>query len=122
MVQKETRAKISEEFQPVAEDAPIPETSAPNRNLPSKILILRPQMRVYPSRQKTVILDKNMRVPHDSPVDAGDSFAISNPAIDEGMLREMVREVVQEQLRGELGKEIVGAIKRDIVMLLEKNR
>jgi len=122
MVQKETRAKISEELQPAAEEKPAGNTSTSNRNLPSKILILRPHMRVYPSKRKTVILEKSMRVPHDTPIDSGDSFAIANPAIDEGMLRDMVREVVQEQLRGELGKEIVGAIKRDMVLLLEKNR
>ncbi len=40
----------------------------------------------------------------------------------EGLLRDMVREVVQEQLRGELGKELIGSIKRDMVLLLEKNR
>ncbi len=121
MVREETRAKFSETPTPQTaakrvEPKPVP--SPPN--LPAKILILHPHMRVKKQRPKIIILDANARVPHDTPNPIGESFAIANPVMDEGLLRDMVREVVQEQLRGELGKEIIDAIKHDMMQLLEK--
>ncbi len=124
MVRNETRAQFSE-----TATAPIQlkkvkpkrvKRAAHRSNLPAKILILHPHMRVKKANPETLILDKTARVPHDMPNPASESFAIANSALDEGMLRDMVREVVQEQLRGELGKEIIGAIKSDMVQLLEK--
>lgn len=120
MVRSETRANVSEAV--FSDTKPDPEPAKSEPKLPSKILILRPHMRVYPDRPHTIILDDDMRVPHDTPIPANDSFAIADTAIDDHLLRDMVREVVQEQLRGELGKEIVGALKRDMALLLEKNR
>jgi len=124
MVRDETRAKFSEtatapmqlkkvKLKPV-------KPAVRQTNLPAKILILHPHLRVKKAKPETLILDKNSRVPHDTPNSAGESFAIANSVMDDGLLRDMVREVVQEQLRGELGKEIIGAIKRDMVQLLEK--
>jgi hypothetical protein len=119
MVRDETRAKFSETANPTAAPKPVkPTTRQPN--LPAKILILYPHMRVKTPKPKTIILGKDTRVPHGAPDLVGDSFAVANPVMDDDLLRDMVREVVQEQLRGELGKEIIGAIKRDMVQLLEK--
>ena len=123
MVREETRAKFSDDGEP--QDAPEKtetKTVAPKptpQNLPAKILVLHPHMRVKPVKPDVYILNKNARVPYDTPISADDSFAIANSAMDEGLLRDMVREVVQEQLRGELGKEIMNAVKRDMVQLLE---
>ncbi len=124
MVRKETHAKFSETTVPpiqLKKVAPEPiEKTARQANLPAKILVLHPHMKVKTPKAETIILDETTRVPHDTPNSAGESFAISNPVMDEGLLRDLVREVVQEQLRGELGKELIGAIKRDMVQLLEK--
>lgn len=126
MVRDETRAKFPETATPATQPENIkqkPVKRAPQRsNLPAKILILHPYMKVKVTNPKARIFAKTARVPHDTPNALGESFAVANPAIDEGLLRDMVREVVQEQLRGELGKEIIGAIKRDMVQLLEKQR
>ena len=124
MVREETRAKFSEtttlpiqlkKVKPVKQAAHQPD-------LPAKILILQPHMRVKKATPKVLILDKSSRVPQDTLNPIGESFAVANTFMDEGLLRDMVREVVQEQLRGELGKELIGAIKRDMVQLLEKKR
>ncbi len=126
MVRDETRAKFSETATPPIQLKKVmPEPVKPaarQPNLPAKILILHPHMRVKKANSEPLILDKTSRVPHDTPNPAGESFAIANSVMDDGLLRDMVREVVQEQLRGELGKEIIGAIKRDMVQLLEKKR
>jgi len=126
MVRDETRAKFPETSTPPiqlekAKKKPT-KRAVQQPNLPAKILILHPHMKVKVANPKARVLDKAARVPHDTPNALGESFAVANPAIDEGLLRDMVREVVQEQLRGELGKEIIGAIKRDMVQLLEKQR
>ncbi len=126
MVRDETRAKFSEaETPPIqlrkVKPEPVKQTTR-QPNLPAKIFILHPHMRVKKNKPETLILDKSFRVPHDTPNLAGESFAIANPVMDDGLLRDLVREVVQEQLRGELGKEIIGAIKHDMMQLLEKNR
>lgn len=124
MVRDETRAKFSETVvPPVSPKKPIlkPVNKVKSKpNLPAKVLILHPHMRVKKKPPKTIILDDNARVPHDTPNPVGESFAVANPMMDDGLLRDMVREVVQEQLRGEVGKEIIGAIKRDMMQLLEK--
>ena len=124
LVRTETRAKFSEMATPQSKPEsvdPKPVEQAERRaNVPAKVLILHPYMRVKKLVPKTMILDENTRVPHDAPNLAGESFAVANPFMDESLLRDVVREVVQEQLRGELGKEIIGAIKRDMVQLLEK--
>lgn len=125
VVRDETRAKFSETAAPQSEpkkvkSKPVKQAVHQPNVVPAKVLILYPHMRVTKPKPKVLILDKNTRVPHDAPNSVGESFAIANPIMDEGMLRDMVREVVQEQLRGELGKEITDAIKRDMVQLLEK--
>lgn len=123
MVREETRAKFSgEDDQHDAPEKAKPKTvarKATPQNLPAKILVLHPHMRVKPAKPDVYVLRKGARVPYDAPKSADDSFAVANPAMDEGLLRDIVREVVQEQLRGELGKEIVNAVKRDMVQLLE---
>ena len=126
MVRNETRAKFSETATPPIQlkkvkAKPVKQTMRQS-NLPAKILVLYPHMRVKKAKPETLILDKSFRVPHDTPNLASESFAIANPVMDDGVLRDMVREVVQEQLRGELGREIIGAIKNDMMQLLEKNR
>jgi len=123
MVRDETRAKFSDTSpSPIQLKKAKPAPATQPSNLPAKILILHPHMKVKIANPETLILDKSARVPHDMPNPAGESFAVANSVMDEGLLRDMVREVVQEQLRGELGKEIIGAIKRDMVQLLEKQR
>jgi hypothetical protein len=126
MVRDETRAKFSETATPPTQlkkvKPKVVKRVVRQPNLPAKILILHPHMRVKKAKPEPLILDKTSRVPHDTPNAAGESFAVANPLMDEGLLRDMVREVVQEQLRGEFGKEIIGAIKRDMVQLLEKKR
>ena len=126
MVRDETRAKFSESEVPSGAPKkvrlkPEAKVASPN-NLPSKIFILRPHMRVKKPDSEAFILDEDTRIPHDPPIPMSESFAIANPAIDEGLLRDIVREVVQEQLRGELGKELINAVKRDMVLLLGKDR
>ncbi len=126
MVRDETRAKFPETATPPIKLKKVKPKAAKRvvqqPNLPAKILILHPHMKVKVADPEALILDKSERVPHDTPNALGESFAVANPVMDEGLLRDMVREVVQEQLRGELGKEIIGAIKRDMVQLLEKQR
>lgn len=122
MVRDETRAKFPETAAPPIQLKKAKPKPAKQANLPAKILVLHPHMKVTVAGSETLIIDKTARAPHDTPNALGESFAVANPAIDEGLLRDMVREVVQEQLRGELGKEIIGAIKRDMVQLLEKQR
>lgn len=123
MVRDETRAKFSgEESSRVEAPKAKPKTVVLKRGqqtLPAKILVLHPHMRVKRSMPDVYILEENARVHHDTPISMDESFAVANPAMDEGLLRDIVREVVQEQLRGELGKEIVNAVKRDMVQLLE---
>lgn len=125
MVRTETRAKFPETTSPSSNPEGVaqePQKQTERRTaVPAKVLILHPHMRVKKPAPKILILDKSTRVPHDVPNPAGESFAVANPLMDEGLLRDLVREVVQEQLRGELGKEIIGAIKQDMVQLLEKN-
>lgn len=87
-------------------------------NLPSKIFVLQPHMRVDIPRAKPEILDDDAKIPHDTANPPYESFAIADPVIDETMLREMVREVVQEQLRGELGKQLMLSVKRDMLRSL----
>ena len=107
MVQTEARASFEQ-----TDDAVTPSTN---------VLILRPSMRVQPKTNNIFILRPSARVHVETPPAVpDDSFSVASPAIDEGMLRDMVREVVQEQLRGELGREIISALKNDMVSLLEK--
>lgn len=87
-------------------------------NLPSKIFILQPYMRVDIPKSKPEILDDDAKIPHDTANPPYESFAIAEPVIDENMLRDMVKEVVQEQLRGELGKQLILSMKRDILRSL----
>ena len=126
MVRKEMRANFSGNTpsQNVQEKVRLkPVNKVPKRaNLPAKVLILYPHMQINRPDPNVFVLDKSARVPHDTPIAIDESFAIANTAIDEGLLRDIVREVVQEQLRGELGKEIVNAVKRDMVRLLENKR
>lgn len=123
MVRDETRAKFSDDSSPKAvPEKPKRKTLVLKRSqqkLPAKILFLHPHMRVKQPKPDVYVLDKNARVPHDIPIPMDESFAIANPVVDEGLLRDIVREVVQEQLRGELGQEIISAVKRDMVQLLE---
>lgn len=82
--------------------------SAATQKLPAKILVLRPHMRV----------DK--KVKPKAPVSMNDSLAIATPSIDDELLRDMVREVVQEQLRGELGQQLISTLKKEMVRSLNK--
>lgn len=126
MVMDETRAKFSESTV-VKEATDIRDEVGDTKSsdepfLPSKILVLHPHMRVKTPEPEVYILGESARVTDEIPPSVDESFAVANTAIDEGMLRDMVREVVQEQLRGEIGQELVGAIKRDMAQLLEKSR
>ncbi len=123
MVRKETRARFSD----LKPDVKRPDVKihsnaqdkvAPVKNLPSKIFVLQPHMRV--DNPKPEILDDNAKIPYDAPISTSESFAIADTAIDPHMLRDMVREVVQEQLRGELGREIMLSVKKDMLKSLSR--
>ncbi|MEE9454866.1 MAG: hypothetical protein V3V13_10855 [Paracoccaceae bacterium] len=128
MVRKETRARFSEPKPDVKKpDVKIhsngQDKAPPVKNLPSKIFILQPYMRV--DKPSPEILDDNAKIPYDTPMPTSESFAIADStivdgAIDPNMLRDMVREVVQEQLRGELGREIMLSVKKDMLKSLSK--
>lgn len=122
MVQTEARASFEQTDDAAsADDGPVEQTVAATPS--TNVLILRPSMRVEPEKSNIFILRPSARVHVETPpVVQDDSFSVASPAIDEGMLRDMVREVVQEQLRGELGREIISALKDDMGALLEKNR
>lgn len=119
MVHKETAARFDQppkvsKPKPVRVEPAIPTTKAKTvvakktgTNLPSKIFVLQPHMRVDIPKPKPEILDDDAKIP-------GDLSAL----INEDVLRDMVRDVVQEQLRGELGKQLVLSIKRDMVRAL----
>ena len=126
MVREETRAKFSKTVTPkstlkAVKSDPVQQVAS-SPNVPAKILTLHPHMRAKKPTPKVIILDKNARVPQDESPIVGENVSIADPLMYEGLLRDMVREVVQEQLRGELGNELIGSIKRDMVLLLEKNR
>lgn len=114
MVNKETAARFD---QPPKVSKPVPARVEPampvtvakktGTNLPSKIFVLQPYMRVDIPKPKPEILDDDAKIP-------GDLSAL----INEDVLRDMVREVVQEQLRGELGKQLMLSVKRDMVRAL----
>ena len=110
MVESETRSSFEH-----TDDA---EQAVVEANPPANVLILRPHMRVEPQKSNVFVLQPSARVHVETPpVQHDDSFSVASPAIDEDMLRDMVREIVQEQLRGELGREIVSALRNDVVTL-----
>ncbi len=126
MVHKETAARFDQppkvsKPKPVHRAQPKPAKIVRKRtgtNLPSKIFVLQPYMRVDIPKAEPEILDDDAKIPHDTANPPYESFAIADPVIDENMLREMVREVVQEQLRGELGKQLMLSVKRDMLRAL----
>ena len=123
MVRDETRAKFSDgSAHPEELEEVEPETEKQVPNVPSKVFMLQKQMQVNKSKPELLLLGKKAKVSPDTPTAIEDSFAVANPGIDENLIRDIVREVVQEQLRGELGKELIGTIKHDMLQLLEKNR
>lgn len=125
MVHKETAARFDQppkvsKPKPARVVKPVQARARPKTgtNLPSKIFVLQPYMRVDIPKSKPEILDDDATIPHDTANPPYESFAIADPVIDENMLREMVREVVQEQLRGELGKQLMLSVKRDMLRSL----
>lgn len=142
MVRKETKARFAEtaaDVSPVSEKAngrkepalrasPV---SAPDKppefvpNLPSKIYILRPHMRVdEPKEQPFVepeILQDDADIPYDTPMSVSESFAIANTDVDEDMVRDMVRAEVREQLSGDLGRALVESIKQELMIAVKKD-
>lgn len=112
MVSKETRSRAA----PPATAAPVAPPEKPKR----AVLVLHPHMRVDKKIEQPEVMDAAEEIPHAPPLTIDESFAIANPVVDEDMLRQMVREVVQEQLRGEIGREIIRAMKMDLIRSLEK--
>lgn len=88
----------------------------PDHNVPSKIYVLQPYMRVDKKMPAPEILEPE---PESTGV-MNVSFAIGNATVDEDMLRGLVREVVQEQLRGELGREILNAVRMDLIGFIDE--
>jgi len=123
MVGDETRAEFSDKTKPQAKPEkakPKPTMLKPSqRTLPAKIFVLQPYMRVNQPKPDVRKLNQKARVRHAHPDSVDESFAVAHASVDEGLLRDIVREVVQEQLRGELGKEIISAVKLDMIQLLE---
>ena len=116
MVQEESRAQFSDSVGEAEESA----AKAPpdfTNTVVSKVLILRPHMRVDTPTPPPEVLKSEAEIPYDTPLPAGESFAIAND-IDDYILRDMVREVVQEELRGDLGREIIEAMKKEVILTL----
>lgn len=122
MVRRETRERFSD-VKPISETrlrVMEPPLTKPTRRasvsnpdkLPSKIFVLQPYMRVDVPRSKPEIFTKDEKIP---PSFTEDSFAVADTGVDPDMLRHMVREVVEEQLRGELGRQIMLSVKKDIL-------
>ncbi len=112
---------------PDTRDGDTPPDAPPRR----KIFVLQPHMRVHDAGDRdgddagaddagADVLPDSEEIPHAPPLTSDESFAIANPLVDEQVLREMVREVVQEQLRGDIGREIIRAMKMDLIRSLEK--
>lgn len=102
--------------------APIPEPKPAAKKTTtavSKVYILRPHMRVDPPKPE--VMDQGAEIPYDTPNTVNESFAIANPEIDAHMLREIVREVVREQLMGEAGRQLIENLKKDVILSLSKN-
>ena len=125
MVRSETRERFSD-VKPVSETRPRvsePPLTTPKRRpsvsnpdkLPSKIFVLQPYMRVDVPRSKPEIFTKDEKIPQRA---TEDSFAVADTSVDPDMLRQMVREVVEEQLRGDLGRQIMLSVKKDILRSL----
>lgn len=124
MVRNETRERFSD-IKPIRDSRPRveePPLTAKRRsslsnpgNLPSKIFVLQPYMRVDVPRSKPEVFAKDERIP---PRMSDDSFAVADPAVDQDMLRQMVRDVVEEQLRGDLGRQIMLSVKKDLMRSL----
>lgn len=114
MVHDETRANFTmPEKAEKPEEAP-PETPVkPAGTSLANVYILRPHQRVAPPKPSE-ILEEGDKLPYDEQL--SDSFSIANP--DDDVLRDMVREVVQEQLRGDMGREIVAALKKEMLLAL----
>jgi len=116
MVQQESRAQFSDSVSdPDEPDVEVPPVFT--SNVVSKVLILYPHMRVDIPKVKPEVLDDEAKIPYDSPIPAGESFAIAND-VDDFVLRDMVRDIVQQELRGDLGREIIEAMKKDVLLSL----
>ena len=124
MVRHETRERFSDvkpigETRPRVKEPPLTSrTRQPSSNpdkLPSKIFVLQPYMRVDVPRSKPEIFTKEEKIPTRG---NDDSFAVADAGVDPDMLRQMVREVVEEQLRGDLGRQIMLSVKKDILRSL----
>ncbi len=79
-------------------------------NLPTKILVLQPHMRVDIPRDSYHGFYQSKR--------RNDAEKLRDVGVEPEMLRNVVREVLEEQLRGELGRQIVLSVKKDLVKLL----
>lgn len=116
MVQQESRAQFSDSVgepeEPAVEVPPVF-----TNNVVSKVLILYPHMRVDIPTAEPEVLEDEAEIPYDSPIPVGESFAIAND-VDDFVLRDMVREVVQQELRGDLGREIIEAMKKEVLLSL----
>lgn len=104
---KSSKPKAKIKVKPKAKTKPKTSAKAKVHNLPSKIFILYPHMRVDKPKSEPEILNEQSETPFDT-VDA---------VMSEDKLRNMVREVVKEQLRGELGLAIINAVKQDLLVL-----
>jgi len=142
MVRKETKARFSEsasDVTPAPENTPARKepslhaapVSAPKKppefvpNLPSKIYILLPHMRVDEPKEhpfvEPEILQDDAEIPYDTPISVSESFAIANADVDEDMVRDIVRAEVREQLSGELGRALVESIKQELMIAVKKD-
>lgn len=116
MVREESRVQFSDSV----DDSETPSVEVPpvfTNKVVSKVLILYPHMRVDIPKVEPEILEDEAEIPYDTPMAASDSFAIAND-FDDFVLRDMVREVVQQELRGDLGREIIEAMKKEVLLTL----
>ncbi len=126
MVRRETRERFTD-VNPINESRPRvaePPVTAQKRrstvsnkgNLPSKIFVLQPYMRVDVPRSKPEIMPDDATISHGA--DNADYSSMAQAGLDPNQVRNMVREVVEEQLRGDLGRQIMLSVKKDIMRTL----
>ncbi len=97
-----------------------PELTRPAKrksSLPSKIFVLQPWMRV--DKPESGFTRTTPPKPDPSRI-SDDSFAVANTAIDEDLLRDMVRDVVREHMEGAWGQKLVQALKSEVAKSLPK--
>ena len=107
----EARAERHERIEPSVSSKPkyIYRAAKNPGNLPTKILVLQPHMRVDIPRDTFRSYGQTRN---------SDGQKLRDVGVDPDVLRDVVKEVLEEQLRGDLGRQIVLSVKKDLMKLL----